>query len=321
MKPTVLYSPEPAQGWLPWGALAPFVCILIVALPAIAAWKIEKYFGLVGATGDPLGFAGLCSLLFIDFSVTLALLLAWVCFVERRSLATIGLVAERPWRTFFSGQGVGIATSSLVVAAIWACGGYAAGGSFPALASPVAMLQIGILFLGFAVQSSVEEILFRGWLLSAVARKLNLTLGVVLTSLVFMLLHYSPHQHWSLMLGTFLFSLFACAWALSSGNIWGVMGWHAAWNWWIAVGFELPITGIETHLPALLVQLTPSGPEVLHGGAEGPEGSFLCTLFFAAASALLLWKRHRQQLRRLRCLRWQRREAPGVPPSDPPGAV
>ncbi len=42
MKPTVLYSPEPAKGWLPWGALAPFVCIFIVALPAIAAWKIEK---------------------------------------------------------------------------------------------------------------------------------------------------------------------------------------------------------------------------------------------------------------------------------------
>jgi len=297
MKPTVLYSPEPARGWLPWGALAPVLCILIVALPAIAAWKIEKYAGLVGAKGEPLGFAGLCSLLFIDFSVTGALLLSWVHFVERRSLPTIGLVADRPWRTFFTGQGVGLATSGLVVAAIWVSGGYAAGEYFQALASPVAMLKIGVLFLGFVVQSSVEEILFRGWLLSAVARKLNVTLAVLLTSLVFMLLHYSPHQHWSLMLGTFLFSLFACAWALSSGNIWGVMGWHAGWNWWIAVGFELPITGIETHLPALLVQLTPIGSEALTGGAEGPEGSFLCTLFLAVASAVLLW-RWRRKLRR-----------------------
>lgn len=295
MRPTILYSPEPARGWLPWGALAPILCILIVALPAIAAWKIEKFLGLVGATGDPLGFAGLCALLFGDFSVTLAVLLAWVHFVERRSLPTIGLVADRPWRTFFFGQGIGLATSGLVVAAIWVSSGYAAGESFKAWASPGAMMQIGILFLGFAVQSSVEEILFRGWLLSAVARKLGVAVAVVLTSIVFMLLHYSPHQAWELMLGTFLFSLFACAWALRSGNIWGVMGWHSGWNWLIAVGFELPITGIDVHLPALLVQLTPRGPDALTGGAEGPEGSYLCTLFFVVASALLFWRRSRRR--------------------------
>ncbi len=297
MKPTSLYSPEPAKGWLPWGALAPVICLLIVALPAIAAWKIEKHFGLVDARGGPLSFAGLCALLFIDFSVTGALLLSWVHYVERRSLPTIGLVENRRLGTFLQGVGVGLATSGLVVAAIWAAGGYGLGELFPALASPAAVAKIGILFLGFAVQSSVEEILFRGWLLSAVARKLNVTLGVVLTSLVFMLLHYGPHQHWSLMLGTFLFSLFACGWALASGNIWGVMGWHAGWNWLIAVGFEVPITGLDTHLPALLVKLTPTGPDALTGGGEGPEGSFLCTLFFAAASPLLLW-RWRRKLRR-----------------------
>jgi membrane protease YdiL (CAAX protease family) len=304
MKSMALYSPEPARGWLPWGALAPVVGILIVALPAIAAWKVEHQFGLVSAKGDPLGFAGLCVLLFIDFSVTGLVLLAWVRYVERRPLATIGLTAGRQWRKFFSGLGVGLATSSLVVAAIWASGGYVVGEYLRAIGSPVAMLKIGILFLGFVVQSSVEEILFRGWLMSVIARKLNVTLAVLLTSAVFMLLHYSPHQAWDLMLGTFLFSIFACAWALRSGNIWGVMGWHAAWNWWIAVAFELPITGIETHLPALLVQLTPRGAVAWTGGAEGPEGSFLCTLFFAVASGLLLWRRRRE------------RQGQAVPPAE-----
>ncbi len=295
MKPTVLYSPEPAKGWLPWGALAPLLCILIVALPAIAAWKVESWLGLVDAKGTPLGFAGLCALLFFDFSVTGAVLLSWVRYVERRSLPTLGLTQSQRLRTFLHGLGVGLATSGVVVAAIGVAGGYAVGELFPALASPSAVMQIAVLLAGFAVQSSVEEILFRGWLLSAVARKLNLTLAVLLTSLVFMLLHYSPHQHWSLMLGSFLFSAFACAWALASGNIWGVMGWHAGWNWLIAVGFELPITGLDVHLPALLVQLTPVGTEALHGGAQGPEGSFLCTLFFAVASAWLFRQRRQRQ--------------------------
>ena len=89
MRPIALFSPEPARGWLPWGPLAPLLCLVIVALPAIAAWKIEHQLGLVSAKGDPLGFAGLCSLLFLEFGVTGALLFGWVRLVERRSLATI----------------------------------------------------------------------------------------------------------------------------------------------------------------------------------------------------------------------------------------
>jgi hypothetical protein len=125
MKTTALFSPEPAKGWMPWGALAPVLCLVIVALPAIAAWKIEKIFGLVSAKGDPLGFAGLCSVLFIEFGVTGALLFGWVRLVERRSLPTIGLVAERPLQTFLSGQAVG--DRRRVVAAIFLGGGYAVG--------------------------------------------------------------------------------------------------------------------------------------------------------------------------------------------------
>ena len=163
MKPTVLYSPEPARGWLPWGALAPLLCILLVAAPAMAAWKLEHLFGLVSATGEPLGFSGLCTLLFFDFGLTGAVLFGWVRFVERRSLATIGLVGRRPWRTFLAGLGVGLATSTLVLGAIALAGGYNVGELFPAWAWAPGMLRIGILLAGFVVQSSVEEILFRGW--------------------------------------------------------------------------------------------------------------------------------------------------------------
>ena len=63
------------------------------------------------------------------------------------------------------------------------------------------------------------------------------------------------------------------------------MGWHAGWNWLLATGFELPVTGIDAQLPALLVALQPSGVDALTGGAEGPEGSYLCSVFFILAIA------------------------------------
>ncbi len=287
MKGTALYSPEPAQGWLPWAALSPLLGVAMVALPTIALWKLEKSLHLLDAQGGPAGFPGLVFLLFVEFALTGVLVLAWVRYIERRPLATIGLAAAGRSRTFLRGLGVGLATSALLVAAIWGAGGYQASGLFAAFGSPVALAQIAVLFAGFAVQSSVEEILFRGWLLSVVARRWNVAGAVVVNALLFALLHFSPRQHWSVLLGTLLFALFACGWALVAGNIWGVMGWHAAWNWLIAVGFELPITGIETKVPALLAKLTPTGSELLTGGSQGPEGSVLCTLFFAGACAFL----------------------------------
>jgi hypothetical protein len=135
------------------------------------------------------------------------------------------------------------------------------------------------------VQASVEEILFRGWLLSAITRKLGLVAAVVLSSMLFSALHYGPGQLPLVTANTFLFAIFACAWAIRTQNIWGVMGWHAGWNWLLAVGFELPVTGIDVQMPALIVALHPQGVAEVTGGAQGPEGSIFCTIFFVAAAA------------------------------------
>ena len=75
------------------------------------------------------------------------------------------------------------------------------------------------------------------------------------------------------------------------------MGWHSGWNWLLAVGFEQPITGLDTHMPALVVALTPRGPAWLTGGAQGPEGSVFCTAFFVSAIVWMVWRHRRRQTR------------------------
>ena len=293
MKSTAIYSPAPIRGWLPWGALAPFLCLLFVVVTALGPSFLLEHFGLADRRGDPIGLMGLYAFLLVPFAALGLVVLAWVGFVERRPLATIGLTAPGGAIRFLRGLLVGAATIAAVVAGVWLAGGLRAGGLAPALASPAALANIALLLACFAVQSSVEEIVFRGWLLSAVARKFNIAWAVGLTTLVFTLLHYGPHQPWHVTLTSALFSVFACCWALRAGNIWGVMGWHAGWNWLLAVGFELPVTGLSTGTPALLVRLIPQGPVWLTGGADGPEGSIVCNLFFLAAIAVLAWRRPR----------------------------
>jgi membrane protease YdiL (CAAX protease family) len=293
MTSRTLFSPEPAKGWLPWGALAPFLCILMVALPVLAFARVEELWGLVDAKGQPLGLAGLYFLLFVEFAATGVVLWAWVRFVERRPLATLGLIVAAPVRpvpTLGRGLLLGFATSGAVVASIGLAGGYDASVLAPAFGSARALVHIALLLVAFVVQAGVEEIVFRGWLLSAVTRKFNLAWGVALSSLVFTLLHYGPDKRWEPLLGTLLFAVFASALVVRSGNLWSAMGWHAGWNWLIAVGFEVPITGLDANLPALLVRLAPRGPDWLHGGAEGPEGSVLFSGLFLVAIGFLAWR-------------------------------
>jgi hypothetical protein len=151
------------------------------------------------------------------------------------------------------------------------------------------LLAIALLLLGFGLQSSVEELLFRGWLLSVLAKKFNVLVAVIVSSALFALLHFTPGEPWLVSVCDFAFGVFACAWALRTGSIVGVMGWHAGWNWLLAAGFGLPLTGIDVGIPALVVDLEPSGPAWLTGGAEGPEGSVLCLAVFSVATAWLLF--------------------------------
>lgn len=284
------YSNEPSRGWLPWPALTPVLGILFVVLPALALWIPLERLGLQDAKENPIGFWGLLAFLVFPFAAMALVVFAWLRGVERRSLPTIGLGRAGGLRNLLRGHAIGIATSGAVVGAIALAGGGEAHDIARAFHSPRALVQITLLLLGFTLQSSAEEILFRGWLLSSVARRSNIAVGVTLSSLVFTLLHFGRHDPWLNTVNSALFALFAATLAITTNRLWEVMGWHSGWNWLLAVGFEQPVTGLDTHMPALLVVLKPRGPAWLTGGAQGPEGSVMCTAFFVIAIGWMLWR-------------------------------
>ena len=285
-----IFSAEPARGWIPWGLFAPILAFVFIIAPDLGVSPVLVEYGILDAEWEPVGVNGFIGFLLVPFAASALVVLLWVMLVEQRPLATIGLAPQFA-PSFLSGHLIGIAMISSVVGATWAFGGYEAGGIGKAFSDGRAMASIGFLLLAFLVQASVEEIIFRGWLLSAITRKLGLVAAVVLSGALFTLLHFGKGQPLLATANTFLFALFASAWALRAGNIWGVMGWHAGWNWMLAVAFELPVTGIDVGLPALVIDMVPRGPEQLTGGAEGPEASIFCTILLVAASLGLLASR------------------------------
>lgn len=287
-----IFSSEPHRGWLPWALFSPVVCILLVALSSVPVDHALEWIGVMDASRQPSSAAAFCLNLLLPFAAMGTAVGAWSHFVERRSPATLGLVGVRRLRSYVAGLAIGVGMVALAVLSIWVAGGYTAKAVLPALTSPASLLWIALLLPCFAFQSGVEEFIFRGWLLSAATRRWNLVAGFIASSAAFTFLHFSPHQPLREVIMAFTFGLFACAWAWRAGSIWGVMGWHAGWNWFTGVGFAVPITGFDLKLPALLIELTPAGPDMLTGGPAGPESSVLTIALLAAATLLLLlWPR------------------------------
>lgn len=283
-----IFSPEPHRGWLPWAWLSPVVCILLVAFSSVPIDFGLEWIGLVDAEGAPRSAFGFGLFLLLPFAAMGAAVWAWSRFVERRDLATLGLTGAQRLRKHLAGMAIGIGMMALAIISIWLAGGYVSKDVLPAFSAPASLFWIAILLPCFVFQSGVEEFIFRGWLLSTATRRWNLVAGFIASSTAFTFLHFSPHQPVREIVMSFTFGLFACAWAWRAGSIWGVMGWHAGWNWFAGVGFAVPITGFDLQLPALIVQLTPSGPDVLTGGPAGPESSLLTIGLMAAATLLLL---------------------------------
>lgn len=283
----IIFSDEPAKGWIPPGIAAPFICIFILIISMLPGDLSLSHFGFTDERGSPQGLLGFFLMLVSFIALGLAVA-GWVRWVEKRSLASAGLCGEQGFKKFLAGLAIGIAMMAAIVAAIALSGGYRVADLAPAFASPAALGWIALLLAGFVVQASVEEFVFRGWLFSTIMRRWNMTAAFILSSAAFTIVHFSPRAELLPMVMTFIFAIFACAWVRRSNSIWGVMGWHVGWNWFAGAGFGVPITGLDTGLPALVVKMEPVGPAWLNGAGEGPEGSVFTLALLTAAGLILL---------------------------------
>ena len=216
---------------------------------------------------------------------------------ERRGLRQIGF-NDQGLQRFLRGYAVGLAFLLAVVGVIWALGGYRieGGGAFMAASVGGALVPIVVLLLGFVIQGSTEEILTRGWLMQVIASRHGLAWGVGVSSALFGLLHAanidpSPELLTG-VLNVVLFGVFIGLYAAREGSLWGVCGWHAAWNWLLGLGFGLEVSGQVIETTPLVVDLgtQTTVPWWVTGAAFGPEGSVVTTAVLLIGTVVLIVK-------------------------------
>jgi len=236
-------------------------------------------------------------MLFGPFTMIAVLLLCWVKFFEKRSLQGIGVnYSQRTRSEILQGYLVGLAMACTIVIIIFTCGAFQLGEQAPV--SLISLLPPFLLFLGFAIQATAEEIVFRGWLLSRIAEHKGKIWATVGSSLMFSFVHllafnFKDSSAVNLIIFasmTFVFSVFLALVTIGQKSIWFAASWHAAWNWVYINGFGLPTTGIVLDTRPIIVKLDPVGssPDWLSGGLAGPENSIV-TLVVLVLGCCYYW--------------------------------
>ncbi len=266
-----------------------------------------------------------------DLLYALPLGLAGLALLRLRLLRGAGRLLPEParpaWRRALAGAAFAIVLLAAAVLPAVAAGaflpsapGWIAFAPSPSAASPAAA-PASLAF--FAVQSLVEELLFRAALFTllaalalGVARLLRgplpprddatglprfgrrwLVAGLVANAAqaaAFAALHAGNPHVTPLALVNIGLAGAVLGWLFwSGGGLAGAWTFHALWNWGLSA-LGLPVSGMALGMPLVATGFDGAGRPLLSGGAFGPEGSLVSTAALAALLAALVLRSARR---------------------------
>ncbi len=149
-------------------------------------------------------------------------------------------------------------------------------------------LIIGIYFIAFLIQGMAEEAMFRGYLLTTLARKNNVWVAITVSSLMFALFHVgNANFNIIAFINIALFGFFAAIFTLRRGSIWAIGAIHAIWNFAQGNVFGFSVSG-NSMSDSLLIANQNNFGAILSGGKFGLEGGLGVTIVLLIAILAVL---------------------------------
>jgi len=148
--------------------------------------------------------------------------------------------------------------------------------------------------IGLAVGWS-EELAFRGYLLQNMKDGMGLFWAVLISCILYGLLHMSNPN--STLLSGVLIAVFGFlrifGW-LRTGQLWLSMGMHAGWDFFQGPILGFTVSGMNTES---LIKHTTSGPNWITGGSFGPEaGTVVLPVIIFGLILMYLWTSKRENI-------------------------
>ena len=139
-----------------------------------------------------------------------------------------------------------------------------------------------------------EELLMRGYVFAMLRRAAGWKLALIVTSIVFGLLHIpNPGADSESILAVIVAGFFLGTILLVTRSLYAAGAAHFAWNWVMSGALHIAVSGVPSRDPDYRV--VDSGPDWLTGGPWGPEGG----LAAVAAMFVVLFYLYGRYLRRM----------------------
>jgi hypothetical protein len=196
---------------------------------------------------------------------------------QREPRRAMGLVSRAGmWREFGTGSAVGWGLLLLTIVPSVFIGGLSV--TLWTGSHQWFLLILDLLVL--AVAALCEELIFRGYPFQRLMDATGTSLGTVLISICFVVVHYEPDMPHAAVFALFLLSVILCIAYLRTRALWLPWGLHFAWNAAMGPLFGLPLSGYHGFANGFspVVQSLPLGPDSLSGADYGPEGSVIAVL-------------------------------------------
>lgn len=229
--------------------------------------------------------------LIFSFALIYLILWAWLKFFEKRPFHTMGFEAGDALKKYGRGFFFGLLMFGGSVAILALTGSVAFETGDPAKQGAAALGGVILVLAGWLVQGAAEEVLIRGWALPVIGARYKPWLGLLISSLIFSLLHgLNPGLSAIALVNLALFGVFAGLYAIREGSLWGICAIHSVWNWVQGNFFGFEVSGTEAGGGTLL-NLMETGADWLTGGTFGPEGGLAVTIVLMISIGLVVfWK-------------------------------
>ncbi len=262
--------------------------VLLVALCAIAADALLSplLVWVVGRTGQRLRVD-----MFVELAAALSATAVMVRAIDKRPWSDVGLSRRDASPGAFIGGWL-IGTAAIAIT----CGVLALVGLLrfvPAAGHGWigAALRITVVLVPSAL---AEELLCRGYLLTVVRERVGVRLAVVLTSVMFGLLHLAnPGASAESVALVTLAGIFLAAVRVVLDSLYAAWMAHLAWNWVMAVLVHAAVSGVRFESPQY--QAVTGSPAWVSGGPWGPEGGVMAGLGMVTGLAYLYTRRRREE--------------------------
>ena len=225
---------------------------------------------------------------FYGYLVTILLFILFTKKINKIKLKEIDL--NKNIKPFFKGLLLGIISLSLIIIPLILFKAI----KFNGINNNINFLLFILYLFGYLIQSFMEELICRGYLLHRLKERIPLIISIIISILFFSIGHFNKMFDNGLLIGIIgiinllIISIIFVLLTLKEKNIYSSSGFHFIWNFALFNIIGLNLSGLEATNSIFKME---SINKFLTGYSYGIESSFICTIVLSIILIVLLTKK------------------------------